>query len=81
MDSSTVSHKPDENHQGIRVGIERAAAGARASDTPFISFFMPDEMLEMAREAGFTSVSGSRRSGLALVWVELSKHSALGFGK
>ncbi|HEX4341576.1 MAG TPA: class I SAM-dependent methyltransferase [Polyangiaceae bacterium] len=37
----------------VRPGIERAAAGARASGTPFISFFMPAEMLAMAREAGF----------------------------
>ncbi len=35
--------------------------GASASGTPFISFFSPDEMLSMAREAGFkkaTIVSG-----------------------
>ena len=37
----------------IRTGVERAAAGAKASGTPFISFFMPDEMLALAREAGF----------------------------
>ena len=36
-----------------RVGLERAAQGARASGTPFISFFRPEEMLAMAREAGF----------------------------
>ena len=28
-------------------------AGARASGTPFISFFTPAEMLALAREAGF----------------------------
>lgn len=37
----------------IRPGVERAAAGAKASGTPFLSFFMPDGMLELAREAGF----------------------------
>ena len=37
----------------IRPGIERAAAGARASGTPFISFFTPKEMLALARDAGF----------------------------
>jgi methyltransferase (TIGR00027 family) len=37
-----------------RPGLERAAQGARASGTPFISFFRPEEMLAMAREAGFT---------------------------
>jgi methyltransferase (TIGR00027 family) len=34
-------------------GFEAAAKGARASGTPFISFFAPPEMLAMAREAGF----------------------------
>jgi methyltransferase (TIGR00027 family) len=37
----------------FRVGMERAVAGAKANGTPFISFFMPDEMLAMARAAGF----------------------------
>ncbi|MDB5953832.1 class I SAM-dependent methyltransferase [Ramlibacter sp.] len=40
----------------IRIGVERAAAGARASGTPFLSFFMPDEMLALARAAGFRQV-------------------------
>jgi len=40
----------------LRLGIERAAAGARASGTPFISFFTPDEILALAREAGFREV-------------------------
>jgi methyltransferase (TIGR00027 family) len=40
----------------VRPGIERAAAGARASGTPFVSFFTPPEMLTLAREAGFTMV-------------------------
>jgi len=37
----------------LRPGIERAAAGARASGTPFLSFFTPDEMLALARASGF----------------------------
>ncbi len=37
----------------VRPGLEMAAKGARASGTPFISFFTPDEMLALAREAGF----------------------------
>ncbi len=37
----------------VRPGMEMAEKGARASGTPFISFFTPDEMLGMAREAGF----------------------------
>jgi len=40
----------------VRPGIERAAAGARANGTPFISFFTPQEMLSLAREAGFREV-------------------------
>lgn len=40
----------------VRPGVERAAEGARASGTPFISFFTPDEMLALAREAGFKEV-------------------------
>ena len=37
----------------VRPGIERAAAGARANGTPFISFFTPTEMLKLGRDAGF----------------------------
>ena len=40
----------------VRPGIERAAEGARANGTPFISFFTPSEMLALAREAGFKKV-------------------------
>ncbi|MFD1396348.1 class I SAM-dependent methyltransferase [Kroppenstedtia eburnea] len=38
---------------GLRPGFEAASTGARASGTPFISFFTPSEMLALAREAGF----------------------------
>ena len=37
----------------VRPGLERAEQGARASGTPFISFFTPTEMLALARDAGF----------------------------
>jgi len=37
----------------IRPGVERAAAGAKASGTPFVTFFTPEEMLALARDAGF----------------------------
>ncbi len=40
----------------LRPGFERAAEGARASGTPFISFLMPEEAMEMARQAGFRAV-------------------------
>jgi methyltransferase (TIGR00027 family) len=36
-----------------RPGYEAAEKGARASGTPFLSFFTPPEMLALAREAGF----------------------------
>ena len=37
----------------VRPGLEMAAKGARASGTPFISFFTPAESIAMARAAGF----------------------------
>jgi methyltransferase (TIGR00027 family) len=36
-----------------RVGLQAAARGAEASGTPFISFFAPEEMLALARDADF----------------------------
>lgn len=39
-----------------RPGRQMAEKGARASGTPFISFFSPPEMLALAREAGFKEV-------------------------
>ena len=36
-----------------RPGLERADQGARASGTPFISFFTPTEILTLARDTGF----------------------------
>ena len=37
----------------VRPGLQLAEKGARASGTPFISFFTPPEILSLAREAGF----------------------------
>jgi methyltransferase (TIGR00027 family) len=37
----------------IRPGLEAAAKGARASGTPFLSFFTPPEILALAGKAGF----------------------------
>jgi methyltransferase (TIGR00027 family) len=37
----------------VRRGLEMAEKGARASGTPFLSFFTPPEILALAREAGF----------------------------
>ena len=37
----------------VRPGLERAAQGARASGTPFVSYFRPPEIVQLARDAGF----------------------------
>ena len=39
-----------------RPGLRASKEGAQASGTPFISFYEPHEMLELAREAGFRDV-------------------------
>ena len=49
----------------VRPGIERAAAGARANGTPFISFFTPAEMLALARAAGFRDAQHVSAAALA----------------
>ena len=38
----------------VRPGLEMAEKGARASGTPFISFFTPPQIQSLAREAGFS---------------------------
>ena len=40
----------------VRPWLQLAEKGARASGTPFLSFFTPTEMLTLAREAGFAEV-------------------------
>jgi len=49
----------------VRPGMERAAEGARASGTPFISFFTPTEMLAIARKAGFRNARQVSAADLA----------------
>jgi methyltransferase (TIGR00027 family) len=49
----------------VRPGIQRAVEGARANGTPFISFFMPKEMLALASDAGFREVEHVSASALA----------------
>lgn len=49
----------------VQVGMQKAAEGARASGTPFVSFFAPGEMLELAREAGFREVQHVSSAELA----------------
>jgi len=49
----------------VRPGIEQAAAGARANGTPFLSFFVPDDVVALAREAGFRDVEHVSAAALA----------------
>jgi methyltransferase (TIGR00027 family) len=49
----------------VRPGMLLAEKGARANGTPFISFFTPDEMLAMAREAGFRNAQHIAAASLA----------------
>jgi methyltransferase (TIGR00027 family) len=46
----------DQAEAEVRAGIKQAEAGARANGTPWISFFTPEEMLGLARQAGFKQV-------------------------
>lgn len=48
-----------------RPGLEMAERGARASGTPFISFFTPDEVMALARGAGFRDARHVPLSDLA----------------
>jgi len=49
----------------LRPGFERAAEGARSAGTPFISFFTPGDMLQLAREAGFRQAEHISAAALA----------------
>jgi methyltransferase (TIGR00027 family) len=49
----------------VRPGIERAAEAARANGTPFLSFFTPEQMLALGREAGFRGVEHISSAALA----------------
>ncbi len=55
----------DMAEPAVRPGLEMAEKGARASGTPFISFFQPEEMLALAREAGFPEARHVPASALA----------------
>ena len=44
---------PELLDDAYRPGYEAAERGAHAAGTPFISFYTPDEMLGLARQAGF----------------------------
>ena len=47
---------PELLDDAYRPGYEAAERGAHAAGTPFISFYTPDEMLALARQAGFSDV-------------------------
>lgn len=53
------------NEASARAGIQAAEQGARSSGTPFISFFTPDEIMAMARDAGFRDVRHVSAADLA----------------
>ncbi|MGE5596253.1 MAG: class I SAM-dependent methyltransferase [Hyphomicrobiales bacterium] len=56
---------PDLASSEVRPGLRASEEGARASGTPFISFFRPGEMLALAREAGFRDVRHVPAASLA----------------
>jgi methyltransferase (TIGR00027 family) len=49
----------------VRPGIERAIQGARAAGTPFLSFFTSEEMVDLARQAGFRQAEHVSSGALA----------------
>lgn len=49
----------------VRPGLEMAERGARASGTPFISFFTPAQMTALARQAGFRAAEHVSADALA----------------
>ena len=56
---------PTELHDdAVRPGFEAAAKGAQAAGAPFISFYAPEEMLDLARRAGF---KGARHVSAAML--------------
>ncbi|MFB7635715.1 class I SAM-dependent methyltransferase [Streptomyces sp. NPDC056149] len=48
-----------------RLALDRATKGARASGTPFLSFYTPQEMLTLARRAGFADARHLPATALA----------------
>ena len=49
----------------VRFGLQRAVEGAQKSGTPFLSFFTPEQMLVLAREAGFRQAQHVPAAALA----------------
>jgi methyltransferase (TIGR00027 family) len=59
---------PDLLDQADRSGLQESEKGARTSGTPFVSFYPPEEMVAMTREAGFTGVRHVAGSSLGDVY-------------
>ena len=55
----------DRAEPAIRPGMEMAERGARAGGTPFVSFFLPEEIVALAREAGFSEARHVSAADLA----------------
>jgi O-methyltransferase involved in polyketide biosynthesis len=56
--------RPELLDDAERSALKTSQQGARQAGTPFLSFYAPEEMLEMARAAGF---AGARQvSGAAV---------------
>lgn len=55
----------DRMDPAVRPGMERAAEGARANGTPFISYYTPEEMVALGRVAGFRHVEHVSADALA----------------
>ena len=47
---------PELLDQADRSGLQESKKGAQTSGTPFVSFYRPDEMVAMAKEAGFAEL-------------------------
>lgn len=54
----------------VRSEVDTAQKGARNSGTPFISFYRPDEIMSLAREAGFSHVTHVPAAMLAHLYFE-----------
>ena len=50
--------------------VKAAEEGARNSGTPFLSFYSPDEIMSIAREAGFSHVTHVSAATLAHLYFE-----------
>ena len=48
-----------------RPGLEMSSRGAQASGTPFVSFYSPEEIVDMAEKAGFGDVRHVSSKALA----------------